>query len=111
MQTTNSSIQESRLQAGEISMKFNKWSQKRILEGKKTLTSRTKRHDNDDDVIHIFGPFPLWFICTYLYRDEGAESPTELKRVINQIFRQDVDLKREFYVHVLNVTKIKERLA
>ena len=92
-------------------MKFNAWSRKRILEGKKSLTSRTKRYDNDDDVFHIFGPLPLWFICAYLYRDEGADSPSELKRIINQIFRQDVDWQREFYVHVLNVERIKERLA
>jgi hypothetical protein len=91
-------------------MKFNSWSIKRIKEGKKSLTSRSKRYDNDDEVTHIFGPLPLWFICAYLYRDEGADSPTELKRIINQIFRQDVDWRREFYVHVLDVTKIQRRL-
>ena len=85
-----------------MKMKFNKWSQSRILAGKKTLTSRTKKHENDPDVLHIFGPLPLWFIKTYLYRDEGAESPEELQRVINQIFRRVVKDDRLFYVHVID---------
>lgn len=92
-------------------MKFNAWSLKRIREGKKTLTSRSKRHDNDPDVCYIVGPFPLWFICNYLYRDEGAESPTELKKIINQMWRRDVDFQQMLYVHVLDVPKILERLA
>jgi hypothetical protein len=73
-----------------IKTKFNKWSQKRILEGKKCMTSRSKRHDNDEDVLHVVGPLPLWFICAYLYKYEGADNPQELKLVFNQIFRKDV---------------------
>ena len=91
-------------------MKFNKWSKKRILEGKKYLTSRTTRHDNDHEVSNIVGPLPLWFIVLYLYRDEGADSPHELKKVFNQIFRRKVEWDREFYVHVLNTTMIRDRL-
>lgn len=90
-------------------MKFNTWSMKRIREGTKTITSRSKRHDNDPDVTNIVGPLPLWFICIYLYRDEGAENPQELKRVINQIWRRDVEWTRELYVHVLNTENILER--
>ena len=84
-------------------MKFNNWSKKRIKEGKKTLTSRRKMGDfgHDKDISNIVGPLPWWFIKTYLYRAEGAESPEELQRVINQIFRRHVELNEGFYVHVL----------
>ena len=73
-------------------MKFNKWSRKRIREGKKTLTSRKKEGEYgvDRDISQIIGPLPWWFINRYLYRDEGADSPEELQRVINQIFRRQV---------------------
>ena len=89
-------------------MKFNSWSMKRIREGKKTLTSRSKRYENDPHVTNILGPLPLWFICIYLYRDEGADDPQELKRIINQIWRRNVSWNQELYVHVLNVEKILE---
>ena len=81
-------------------MKFSKWSQERIRQGRKHLTSRTKPID-DPDVKYITPPLPLWFIKRFLYRDEGADSPEELQRKFNQIFRRKVDDDREFYVHVL----------
>jgi hypothetical protein len=89
-------------------MKFNAWSMKRIREGKKTLTSRSKRYENDSHVRAIVGPLPIWFICSYLFKDEGAESPAELKSVIDQIWRRHVSYDLELYVHVLNVEKILE---
>jgi hypothetical protein len=46
-------------------------------------------------------PLPWWFIRRFLYRDEGAESPEELQRVINQIFRRTVYQDEMFYVHIL----------
>lgn len=82
-------------------MKFNKWSKDRIACGIKTLTSRTKPYLDDPDVKYVTQPLPLWFIKKYLYRDEGASSPEELQRVINQIFRKEVSEDRLFYVHVL----------
>ena len=81
-------------------MKFNAWSKKRIELGVKHLTSRKVRH-SDPDVYCSFGPFPWWFIKRFLYRDEGAESPEELQRVINGIFRREVEDHEMFYVHVL----------
>ncbi len=87
-------------------MKFNKWSIERIKQGRKTLTSRTKPHLEDPDVAYITNPLPLWFIKRFLYRDEGADSPEELQRVINQIFRRKVDENRLFYVHVLKKRRI-----
>jgi len=81
-------------------MKFNAWSKARIRNGTKTLTSRKMRY-SDPAVYCSFGPFPWWFIKRFLYRDEGAESPEELQRVINQIFRRTVGDHEMFYVHVL----------
>ena len=75
----------------------------RIRQGRKTLTSRTSIHYPDEDVEnYLEHPLPLWFIKKYLYRDEGADSPEELQRVINQIFRRKVDENRLFFVHILN---------
>ena len=82
-------------------MKFNAWSKTRILDGRKTLTSRKKQY-HDSDVLAVVGPLPWWFIKKYLYRDEGAESPDELQRVINGIFRRTVGELEEFYVHILD---------
>lgn len=89
-------------------MKFNKWSRNKIELGKKTLTSR--RHDyhklGDEEVLYSVGPLPWKFIREFLYSDEGAASPEELQRVINQIFRRVVQDDEQFYVHVLDIPKI-----
>lgn len=90
-------------------MKYSKWSKERILKGKKSLTSRQKPH-YDSEVRYITGPLPLWFIKKYLYKDEGADSPEELQKVINQIFRRKVDDKKLFYVHVLKRKAVLRKL-
>jgi len=82
-------------------MKFNAWSKKRIRNGTKRLTSRRENQESDPDVLYVVGPLPWQFIKYYLYRAEGAESPEELQRVINQIFRRIVRPYEIFYVHVL----------
>ena len=82
-------------------MKFNRWSKQRIADGSKRLTSRREPHHADPDIISVVGPLPWWFIKTYLYRDEGASSPAELQRVINQIFRRTVEEHEQFFVHVI----------
>ena len=89
-------------------MKYNKWSLKRIIDGTKTLTSRKKSHDDDYEVSGVVGPLPWGFIKLYLYRDEGAESPEELQRVINQIFRREVKHDEMFFVHVLIPERVLE---
>lgn len=83
-------------------MKFNAWSKVRIRNGTKRLTSRRENQESDPDVLYVVGPMPWKFIKHYLYRAEGAESPEELQRVINQIFRRAVRSYEMFYVHVLN---------
>lgn len=93
---------------GGAEMKWSKWSLDRIRDGRKTLTSRTKRFDDDPEVIAVFGPLPLWFITKYLYKPEGAESPDELQRKVNQIFRRRVSPDRELFVHVIDPQKVME---
>ena len=83
-------------------MKFNKWSMERIKDNRKTLTSRRVRHEQDSHVAGIVGPLPWWFIRDHLYRQEGADSPEELQRVINGIFRRIVGPMEEFWVHVID---------
>lgn len=82
-------------------MKFNAWSRKRIAEGKKRLTSRKAKFDSDPEVKFVTPLLPFWFIREFLFRDEGAESPEELQRVVNRIFRRTVKDDELFFVHVL----------
>ena len=91
-------------------MKFNKWSMDRIRAGRKKLTSRKEAYRLDPDVIQIVGPLPWGFIRRFLYRDEGADSPEELQRVINQIFRREVGSEEEFYVHVIVTERVLEKV-
>lgn len=89
-------------------MKFNSWSKKKIKLGKKRLTSRRYAYTDDPEVKFATPPLPWWFIREFLYRDEGADSPEELQKVINQIFRRRVKDDELFYVHVLNDVVAKQ---
>jgi len=82
-------------------LKFNAWSRRRLELGTKHLTSRRCSYEADRDVEYVVGPLPWRFIRDFLWRDEGAESPEELQRVINQIQRRKVPYDAEFFVHVL----------
>ncbi len=84
-------------------MKVNQWSKTKLELGVKRITSRREAHTDDPDVDYIVGPLPWKFICEYLYREEGADSPEELQEVIDKIFRRTgktVEDMRPFYVHV-----------
>lgn len=89
-------------------MKFNKWSMERIQRGKKILTSRKNFTPDDPHVRRAWGPVPWWFIRDYLYQLEGADSPEELQRVINQIFRRRVSDHEVFYVHEIIPEKVEK---
>ena len=77
---------------------FNSWSKEKIEEGRKRCTSRTKQYVDDPRVDWIM-PMALKYIKKYLYKLEGADSPEELQKEINQIFGKEVDEDRQFYVH------------
>jgi len=84
-------------------MKFNKKSKKLIAEGKKVVTSRRKRHDDDPDVLFCFNtPLTKFDIGDLFHREEGCKSPEEYYRWINQIWRRRVPLTQELYVHVIS---------
>ena len=78
---------------------FNEWSKIRIDEGRKKCTSRHKRYSKDTRVYYITPKLPLWFIKQYLWRDEGADSPEELQKIFNKIYKREVDDDELFYVH------------
>ena len=76
---------------------FNPWSLKRIEEGRKVCTSRSKPRADK----RVLGTvrLPWWFIKERLYSLEGADSPEELQRVINQVQRRVVTDDEQFWVH------------
>lgn len=78
---------------------FNDWSKERIEQGKKICTSRHKKYWKDLRVTWISPKLPWWFIRTYLWKEEGANSPEELQAVINSIYKRIVLDNEEFYVH------------
>jgi hypothetical protein len=80
----------------EIKIPFNPWSKKRLREGVKWSTSRTKIYGKEGDYFHMDGKdyeilgvvsLPTEAIIRSLYLVEGAESPEELRNVLNSIFR------------------------
>ena len=91
-----------------MTLPFNSWSKARIKQGKKICTSRKKKCD-DPRVYYITPKLPLWFIKKYLFQPEGADSPEELQRVINGIFRRTVEEHEEFYVHFGNFKELAEK--
>lgn len=81
---------------------FNNWSKERIAQGKKSCTSRHKRYLHDSRVTYISPKLPLWFIKQYLWAVEGADSPQELQKVFNSIYKREVSKSEEFFVHFGN---------
>lgn len=88
-------------------MNFNAWSQERIKRGTKRLTSRRESHADDPDVLYVVGPLPWKFVREFLWRDEGAVSPAELQKVIEDIFHRPVKDDEMFHVHVLKPREAK----
>lgn len=78
---------------------FNEWSKERIKKGAKECTSRHKRYTKDTRVTWISPKLPFWFIRTYLWKAEGADSPEELQEVVDKIYGRLVQDTEEFYVH------------
>lgn len=81
---------------------FNEWSKERIALGVKHCTSRHQRYLADKRVTYITPKLQWWFIRTYLWMAEGADSPEELQRVIDDIYKRHVKDTEEFYVHFGN---------
>jgi len=87
-------------------LKFSEWSQDRIDAGVKHTTARSKPQPDDPDVLFMFTkPIPLGIIKKYFYIEEGASSPEELQKKVNQIWRREVPEDRELFLHVLKPKK------
>ncbi len=95
----------------EIKIPFNPWSKKR-LSIHKTSTSRGKIYGLPGDwfvvgertyVIEKVEYLPVEFIINHLYYPEGAESPEELRRVLNGVFRGK-SLPEYLYTHFFSVS-------
>ena len=77
---------------GVTNIPFNDWSKKRLWNGTKTATSRTKKYGKTGDIFHVgFGDYEhMTFQIDYIfketlgnvvldhYKEEGAETPQEL---------------------------------
>lgn len=85
---------------------FNYWSKQRIKEGRKLCTSRHTKYSKDSRVKWISPQLPWWFIRTYLWQPEGANSPEELQQVIEEIMKRPVPDDELFYVHFGNYKEV-----
>lgn len=78
---------------------FNSWSKERIKLGVKHCTSRHKKYTKDKRVTYITPRLPFWIIRSFLWKPEGALSPEELQKVVNDIYKRVVEDDEMFYVH------------
>lgn len=81
---------------------FNDWSRERIRQGRKFCTSRHNKYDSDPKVIWISPKLKWGFIREFLWQPEGADSPKELQKVIEGIYKRKVPDDEMFYVHFGN---------
>ena len=88
---------------------FNGWSQAQIKAGRKCCTSRHKRYTKDPRVVAITPLMPWGYIRENLWRCEGAGSPMELQRVIEEIYGRHVPDDEKFFVHFLDFNPAAER--
>jgi hypothetical protein len=96
--THNKPIKECKI----FNIPFNEWSKEKIKQGRKICTSRHKRYSKDKRVTFITPKLPFWFIKTYLWKPEGADSPEELQKVVENIYGRRVPEDETFYVHFGN---------
>jgi hypothetical protein len=90
---------------------FNGWSKERILAERKCSTSRHKRYAKDPLVVTILDRLPWGTIKEKYYLHEGADSPEELQKVIEEIYQRKVPDDETFYLHFFDGPRMKERLT
>lgn len=90
-----------------IKIPFNAWSKKKFREERKWSTSRTKIWGTSGDIFEVEGEkyailsvvlMPTKVIIEHMYPMEGADSPDELRKVFNSIFRGK-KLPENMYFH------------
>jgi hypothetical protein len=92
----------------KIEVPFNAWSKERILDGRKTATSRTKALGECGDwfpvgdkkfvMLRIF-PTTLNEVANFKFKKEGARSIAEFIKVWKSIYRGQYDGDRTVYFH------------
>ena len=93
----------------KIRIPFNEWSKRRLMQVRKTATSRNKVYGEPGDffeevenkyVLMMVKKLPLWFIADALFASEGCESPDEFRNVWCEIHpRKGWDGKQEVFYH------------
>lgn len=93
----------------EINIPFNEWSINRIKQGIKTATTRTKKYGKQGDIFTVgsekyiisgYLKTSLGIVIGYLYREEGAASPTEFIAVWNSIYpKKNFDPEQTVWIH------------
>lgn len=89
---------------------FNEWSRERIIMGRKSCTSRHKMYTKDPLVKYITFKVSWGYIKSTYYKEEGADSPQELQRVIEDIYHRKVSDDELFYVHFFDNVEMTKRL-
>jgi len=79
---------------------FNEWSRERIKHGRKFMTSRHKQYTEDKRVLIILPKMAWGEIREKFWQLEGADSPMELQKVIEDIYKREVHLDEMFYPHL-----------
>lgn len=79
---------------------FNQWSRERIKQGRKYMTSRHQKCLNDPRVKFILPKTKWGFIKNHWFGIEGADSPIELQKVIEEIYKRKVPDDEMFYPHI-----------
>jgi len=80
-----------------------------MLNGKKTMTTRTRKYGKSGDVFHAFGGefkiigitrVRLWFVAEKFFEQEGVSSQQGFKRVWAEILpRRGFDPDQKVYLH------------
>ena len=78
---------------------FNDWSKERIKEGRKFCTSRHFKYISDEKVEYITEKLPWGLIRRLMWQTEGANSPEELQKIIEEIYKRPVKDDENFFVH------------
>ncbi len=78
---------------------LDEWSNKKIIEGKKMCEIREKKYLDDPRIDWITPKLPYSFIEEFLYFAEGADSPGELKDVLEKRFNKNICEEDRFFVH------------
>lgn len=88
---------------------FNAWSRERIIMGKKCCMSRHKKYA--DPLVKSIGRADWGYIRKTHFESEGANSPEELQKVIEEIYHRKVPDDEVFYIHWFDNVEMAKRLV